>query len=256
MARGRVIQPDFWVDGNMVGVSFAARLFYIGLWNFAYCDKGHLPDDPVGLKLKVLPADDVDVEALLRELMGRKRVVRVGAEGRTFLFMPTFEGHQKADQRWKTRCPACALSTSLKLIETQESLGEHSETLPSSALRGEKRNREKRTEENPAPSALESAFDSAWAHWPKKVERKAALEKFKAAKRKYPEMDLVGMIRWFGDAYARTTEKQFVPALGVWLNGERWTDEPPQARQMQGRVTPEERARQTLALANNFKEIE
>ena len=37
MARGRVITPDFWSDGNMVGVSPFARLFYIGMWNFAHC---------------------------------------------------------------------------------------------------------------------------------------------------------------------------------------------------------------------------
>ena len=66
-------------------------------------------------------------------------------------------------------------------------------------------------------------FDTAWAHWPKKVERKKAFERFKIAAPKHPE--LVADIIRFGDAYAATTEKQFVPALGVWLSGERWTDE-------------------------------
>lgn len=230
VARGRVITPEFWVDGNMVGVSAFARLFYIGLWNFAYCDEGHLPDDAVGLKLKVLPADDVDVEALLGELMTRERVVRVGAEGRTFLFMPRFKLHQKADPRWKTRCPACALSDSLELIETQESLGEYTGTLQSSALTGEERTRENRTGEEPTPSVLVGLFDSAWGHWPKKVERKAALEQFKRAARKIGGPDVALHVEQFGDAYARTTERQFVPALGVWLSHERWTDELPQPK--------------------------
>lgn len=225
MARGRVITPDFWSDGNMVGVSAYARLFYIGMWNYAYCDKGHLPDDAVGLKLKVLPADDVDPEALLAELMGRKRVVRVEAEGRTFLFMPTFEFHQKADQRWKTRCPACALSDSLKLTETQESLGVLSETHQTSALREEKRKEQER--KGSAPAVLDRLFDEVWVHWPKKTDRKTAADRFRVAARKVPAEQLAESVRRFGDAYARTTEKQFVPALGVWLGRERWTDELP-----------------------------
>lgn len=82
-----------------------------------------------------------------------------------------------------------------------------------------------------APSALESTFDSAWAHWPKKVERKQALERFiKAAKTIDPDV-LAGHIIRFGDAYkAAGTETQFIPGLGVWLNRERWTDELPQPR--------------------------
>ena len=81
-------------------------------------------------------------------------------------------------------------------------------------------------------------FDLAWAHWPKKVERKKAFERFKIAAPKHP--DLVTDIIRFGDAYAATTEKQFVPALGVWLSGERWTDELPQSRQT--KPTKDERA--------------
>lgn len=149
MARGRVITPDFWSDGNMVGVSAFARLFYIGTWNFAHCDKGHLDDDPMGLKLKILPADPVDPVAIIEELAARDRIVRLRADsGKTFLFIPTFARWQKADPRWKTRCPACALINSGELTETPVSFGKLSGTLHSSALREEKRTRENRTEEN------------------------------------------------------------------------------------------------------------
>lgn len=148
MARGRVITPDFWSDGNMVGVSAFARLFYIGTWNFAHCDKGHLDDDPMGLKLKILPADPVDPVAIIEELAARQRIVRIRADsGKTFLHIPTFERYQKADPRWKTRCPACALINSGELTETPESFGEHTQTHQISALREEKRTREERTEE-------------------------------------------------------------------------------------------------------------
>jgi hypothetical protein len=231
MARGRVISPDFWSDGNMVSCQPLARLFYVGMWNFAHCDKGHLDDDAMGLKLKILPADQVDPDELLGELLANGRVVRIRADnGKTFLFIPTFEGYQKIDPRWKTRCPACALINSGELTETPVSSSEHAGTPLISALRGENQREEKRTEEERtvnARASVERLFDEAYEHWPKKVERKAALEKFKAAVKRMPVEDLTAHVIRFGDAYAATTERQFTPALGVWLGKERWTDDLP-----------------------------
>lgn len=156
MARIRTIKPDFWTDGNMIGLSAEARLFYIGTWNFTLCDRGHLPDDPMGLKLKVLPADDVDPVALLAELIDKGRIVRITtSDERTFLLIPRFEDHQKIDARWNSRCPACALSTSPNLTETHASLGEtHEEIANRSATRlgGEGKGRERKGGEgNPTP---------------------------------------------------------------------------------------------------------
>ena len=79
----------------------------------------------------------------------------------------------------------------------------------------------------PAVLVSESDFERAWDPWPKTVERKKSLDKFKAAAKKRGVEALIADITRFGDAYARTTEKQYVPALNVWLNGERWTDELP-----------------------------
>jgi hypothetical protein len=77
----------------------------------------------------------------------------------------------------------------------------------------------------------ESDFERAWAHWPKKVERKKSLELFMAKAKTHPRglETLISDITTFGKAYARTTEKQFIPALAVWLRNERWTDELPTA---------------------------
>lgn len=84
-------------------------------------------------------------------------------------------------------------------------------------------------EKEPAPAVLvsESDFETAWAYWPKKTERKKSFEKFKVIARRRGVEELTNDIRRFGEAYARTTERQFVPALVVWLNGERWTDDLP-----------------------------
>ena len=76
---------------------------------------------------------------------------------------------------------------------------------------------------------IEALFSQAYAHWPKKVERIPALEKFKIAVRTHDPLVLVAEIVKFGDAYAATTEKQYTPALGVWISRKRWTDDLPSA---------------------------
>jgi hypothetical protein len=123
MARIRTIKPDFWTDGNIVALSPFARLLYIGMWNFTMCDHGHVADDAMKLKLQVLPMDDIDIVALLSELLDSERVTRVvDPEGRTYLHVTRFEDHQKIDPRWKTRCSACTHRDSLTLAETHPSL--------------------------------------------------------------------------------------------------------------------------------------
>lgn len=85
-----------------------------------------------------------------------------------------------------------------------------------------------------AKAELESAFAEAWSHWPKKVDRKQAFDRFVKATKRLEMSELVSAIVRFGDAYAATTEVQFVPALGVWIGRDRWTDELP-GRIAQGR---------------------
>jgi len=59
----------------MVQLSPLARLLYIGMWNFAMCDEGHLDNDPIRLKLQILPLENVSIEQLLDELSTSSRIV-------------------------------------------------------------------------------------------------------------------------------------------------------------------------------------
>lgn len=76
-------------------------------------------------------------------------------------------------------------------------------------------------------SVISDEFERAWGFWPKKVDKKTALAKFKLAARKHPPEWLAEQIITFGNAYAATTERQYTPGLAVWLNKERWTDDLP-----------------------------
>lgn len=95
------------------------------------------------------------------------------------------------------------------------------------AIANDRSETETETLKTSAPSVLASEFDTAWNYWPKKVERKQAFDRFKIAAKKRGVEALVNDIIIFGGAYSSTTEKKFVPALGVWLGRERWTDELP-----------------------------
>ena len=68
MASGRVLSPDFWTDAAMIELPIPVRLFYIGTWTFA-CSAGHIKDDPMQIRLQVLPADPIDGAAFIEQLV-------------------------------------------------------------------------------------------------------------------------------------------------------------------------------------------
>lgn len=77
--------------------------------------------------------------------------------------------------------------------------------------------------------SIEFEFDRAYSEWPKKTERKKSQVKFEALAKKHDPSWLAEQIIRFGKAYRDTTDKQYVPSLVAWLNGERWNDDPPTA---------------------------
>jgi hypothetical protein len=107
MPKGRHLKPDFFTDKNIVGMSPLARLLYQGLWCYAH-DCGHLDDEPVELKMRILPADNCDVDELLDEVAWHGRIVReLGV-----LFLPKLAEHARVDKRYETACDACKVTKS------------------------------------------------------------------------------------------------------------------------------------------------
>ncbi len=99
MARIRSIKPETWTDPQFVLCSPLARLLWIGSWNLAD-DQGVLKDEPVRLRLAILPGDDVDAEMLVEELVTARLLLRKRTvEGDPVLVIRTFREHQKIDQR-------------------------------------------------------------------------------------------------------------------------------------------------------------
>lgn len=82
MARIRTIKPEFFTSEDIVELSPLARLLYIALW----CEadrEGRLEWKPKTFKIRYLPMDDCDIDALLAEITDRGLVVRYTTQGTT-----------------------------------------------------------------------------------------------------------------------------------------------------------------------------
>ena len=104
MPRIRTIKPEFWHDSKILRISIPARLFFIGLWNFAD-DNGVVEADPLQLRAQIFPCDDVDVGAPLDELEGVGLIQRFGSDGKQYAWVRNFRRHQKIDRPRKSNFP-------------------------------------------------------------------------------------------------------------------------------------------------------
>lgn len=98
MARIRTIKPDFFTSEDIVGISPLARLLYIATWLEADRE-GRFVWRPKTLKLRYLPGDHCDIEALADELVSAGLVVTYEIDGQTFAEIPTFAKHQVINNR-------------------------------------------------------------------------------------------------------------------------------------------------------------
>lgn len=116
MPKIRALKPEFWTDKNVVRLTPHARLLFMGLWNFA-SDCGHVEDEPIELKMRILPADNCDVDELLSELASSGRIERQDG----WITLLRFAEHQKLDKRYFTACQPC------------KTRGDHAEQTPPQA---------------------------------------------------------------------------------------------------------------------------
>ena len=94
MARIRTIKPEFFDDPGVGRLVPVARLLFIGLWTQAD-SAGRLKDEPVRLKVRLAPYDNVDVDALLTELEAAGLIQRYEAANERVIQIVTFSKHQR-----------------------------------------------------------------------------------------------------------------------------------------------------------------
>src|SRR5690606_16464465 len=94
VARIRSIHPGFFTDEDLVSVSMAARLCVIGLGVEAD-DKGIFEWKPLMLKMRLFPADNIDMNEVLSELEDANIVRKFEIEGRHYGAIRNFRKFQK-----------------------------------------------------------------------------------------------------------------------------------------------------------------
>ena len=95
MARIRTIKPEFFTSESIVALSPLARLLYVALW----CEadrEGRMAWKPRTFKMRYLPADACDIDALCAELVAGGLVALYG-DG--FAGIPKFAKHQHINPR-------------------------------------------------------------------------------------------------------------------------------------------------------------
>jgi len=99
--RRRILNPEFFVDPDIIAnLDFGGRLFYQGLWCVAE-DSGVFDPNPLGLKMKIFPGDNIDISTIQRyyqTLVRLNKVVEFEANGRTYAWLKNFHKHQKLDR--------------------------------------------------------------------------------------------------------------------------------------------------------------
>lgn len=94
MARIRSIHPGIFTDETYMSLTFPARELIKGLWCEAD-DHGVFEWKPLTIKARIMPADAVDVPALMEELVGAKFVSKYAIEGKLFGAIRNFCKYQR-----------------------------------------------------------------------------------------------------------------------------------------------------------------
>lgn len=94
MARIRSIHPGLFTDEAFVSLTLAARVLLPGVWT--ECDDhGVFEWKPITLKMKIFPADNVDVCVLLDELLSADLVKKFAVDGKSFGVVRNFAKWQR-----------------------------------------------------------------------------------------------------------------------------------------------------------------
>lgn len=223
MARIRTIKPEFFTSEDIVSRSPMARLLYIALWCEA--DKeGRLVWKPATFKLRYVPGDDCDINALCDELVGAGLIVLYG-DG--YAHVPTFKAHQHINPRESSS----QLPDPVDFHSRPSRVGTRRSRVDDATVthREEGKGREGDIHASSRGSVHEfpPGFEKVWSAYPRKVGKDAAAKAF--AKRK-PDAALVETMVKAIQAQCSSPDwtkdgGQFIPHLATWLNQGRWMDE-------------------------------
>lgn len=235
MAKMRGIKPETFTDDKMLRLSPLARWLFVGMWTLA-CDNGHLEDNAVQLKVRLLPMDTCDVGELVAELLATGQVTRHDG----YLKVTKLSEHQRIDKRFLLLCEWCehdvhtTFTPADKAPRTASAQRAH-DVQPTSAQRAHVDEGEGEGEGERNLSLVEldmqadpDRFEEWWNAYDNKTGKKAARAKWdRALKKNGVTADLLiqATKSYITSQRAQNKHPEFTKNPATWLNGEHWTDE-------------------------------
>lgn len=237
MARIRSIHPGFFTDEDIVSVSAFARLLFLGIGVEAD-DKGVFEWKPITLKMRLFPADNIDIDALLSELEAVNAIRSYEIAGRKFGAIRNF----RKFQRPKTPNDIHPITDDLRnyvgltgpiseithdkdapflpkgeIVPQMEEGGGNSKVRDKSLVQTP---RDKRAAE------IDLEFsETFWPAYPRKAAKGAAEKAFRAARKTASLEEIMsGVTRYAKERAGK--DKQYTAHPSRWLNAKSWTDEP------------------------------
>jgi hypothetical protein len=209
MSRIRSLHPSQWTEGNFARSSPAARLLLLGLRNEAD-DHGVFLWDPLSLKLRLLPLDACDIEALLIELVDRQLIAAYEIDGRGYGICLSWDQQPQHPSYRHPLPPADAAAPTAKSSVTAHEPS-RAVTSPHPELESESESKKGASRRRATPAPPPEDLPDEW--------REAARRQ--RAERGEPEADLDAQWRRFRNRNAGEAD---TPARwrGRWLN---WAEE-------------------------------
>lgn len=238
MARIRMIKPDVRESEKVAAWPIEVRYFWVLLWGYVD-DHGKGRDNPLLVKSDCFPLDvditgDV-VDGWLWVLAESGVIVRYENDGKKYIEVVNWSKHQKPQHPKPDVLPGHKDegSTRRERHEVVMKLSREPRGVLTPELgRGGFDFEEELSMDAPASggdSRRTDYFAMAYDSWPKKVDKKDARERWPRAVKAFgrSEGELVEIVEAHAAAYRAHVAKQFIPALAVWLNKERWDNELP-----------------------------
>lgn len=234
MARIRSLHPGLFTDEAFMGISMPARILLMGLWTESD-DNGVFEWKPLTLKVRVMPADAVDVSALLDELQAANVIMMYAVNEHKFGVVRNFCKYQRP-RKPQYKYPVTreaelyaakepAVPQKSEPVQTETGKPPQREDVGCRMEEGGNRKETKSstTRECEWPRDFEERF---WSAYPKRVDKKAALRKLGQVWKsdQVPWPSLIAAVNAYAAACV-SRDPQFVKSPEVWLNKGCWEDE-------------------------------
>ena len=212
--RNRILKKEYWCDEKIIELSFMERLLFLGMTNFSD-DSGVQKYAPKGLKAKIFPADNVEVELIEQGLFKMKELGLIEInDDYTLIRIFNWSIHQKINRPYPSK------------YNFVKGINERSVNTPTSIIEGSLPNKNKK-EKKKKKNKENNNFLVWYELYPRKIGKPKALDKFEGISNDHKLEDIIkGTKNWCNYWKNSNTETKFIPHPTTFLSQERFMDMP------------------------------